>query len=49
MASPTKTSETKRKNKTRKLGRDRKKKIAKAGSTRSEKALFGNTLSAPSR
>jgi hypothetical protein len=49
VASPTKTSETRRRNKSRKLGRERKKKIAKAGTTRTEAELFGNTLGNASR
>lgn len=45
MSSPTKATEARRKNKNRKQGRDRKKALAKNGSTKSEKQLFGTELS----
>jgi hypothetical protein len=44
MASGSKSTEMKRKNRNRNQGKDRKKKLAREGSTRSEAELFGNTL-----
>lgn len=46
MASNTKATEYRRKNKSNKTGRDRKKALAKNGTTRTEAELFGNELSA---
>ncbi|MEQ9503759.1 MAG: hypothetical protein RIT81_43290 [Deltaproteobacteria bacterium] len=45
MSSNSKRTETKRTNRDRKMGKDRKRKLEKQGSTKSEKDLFGNTLS----
>jgi len=44
MASNTKASELRRKHKHAQAGKKRKKALKKAGSTRSEAELFGNTL-----
>lgn len=44
MSSNSKSTETQRLRKNRKTGKDRKKKLAKQGSTRSETELFGSPL-----
>ncbi len=44
MASNTKASETRRKNKQAKAGKPRKKALNKKGTTRTEAELFGNAL-----
>jgi hypothetical protein len=44
MASNTKASETRRKNKNQKAGRDRKKALNKKGTTRTEREMFGNVI-----
>lgn len=46
MASNTKASETRRKHKQAQSGKLRKKALNKAGTTRTETELFGNTLAA---
>ncbi|MEQ8274504.1 MAG: hypothetical protein RMA76_45410 [Deltaproteobacteria bacterium] len=45
MASNSQQTEKKRLNRDRKMGKARKRKLEKEGSTKSEKDLFGNTLS----
>lgn len=44
MASNSKKTESKRTNRDRKMGKDRKRRLEKQGTTKSEAELFGNTL-----